>query len=251
MSNFGISLDQIFTNYAKVDQLTMDIQDRRKRGAAEIAAELRREISAGNLLNKDRLPPERQLSDSFGVARGTIREALNQLAASGYVEVRPGSGTYVTYEGDASDLSVITAANPLELMDARFALEPHLCRLAVLNGRRHDFAVLENLCLKMEKSSQDPSSFSEADTEFHRALSRCTGNGLLIWMLDQITSVRSQDDWTRMRHLTLNQEMIARYNIQHSRLLDALRAREPERAANIMKEHLETARLSLTRAVET
>ena len=229
----------------------MEVQDRRKRGAAEIAAELRREISAGNLQNKERLPPERQLSDSFGVARGTIREALSQLAKSGFVEVRPGSGTYVIHEGDASDLSVITAANPLELMDARFALEPHLCRLAVLNGRRKDFSVLENLCLKMEKSSNDPISFSEADTEFHRTLSRSTGNGLLVWMLDQITSVRSQDDWTRMRHLTLNRQMIMQYNTQHSRLLDALRAREPERAANIMKEHLETARLSLTRAVET
>ena len=229
----------------------MEVQDRHKRGATEIAAELRREISAGNLHKKERLPPERQLSDSFGVARGTIREALNQLAKSGHVEVRPGSGTYITYEGDVQDLSVITAANPLELMDARFALEPHLCRLAVLNGRRNDFVVLENLCHRMEKSSHDPSSFSEADTEFHRALSRSTGNGLLIWMLDQITSVRSQEDWTRMRHLTLNKDMITHYNIQHSRLLEALRAREPERAANIMKEHLETARLSLTRAVET
>ncbi len=144
----------------------MDMHDRRKRGAAEIAAELRREISAGNLLNKDRLPPERQLSDSFGVARGTIREALNQLAASGYVEVRPGSGTYVTYEGDASDLSVITAANPLELMDARFALEPHLCRLAVLNGRRHDFAVLENLCLKWKKAAKIQAPFQRQIQSF-------------------------------------------------------------------------------------
>ncbi len=231
--------------------MKITMQVKKKLGAAEIATELRREISLGNLLNRDRLPPERQLSESFGVARGTIREALLQLTNSGYVEVRPGSGTYVTYEANKPDLSVITAANPLELMDARFALEPHVCRLAVLNGRRNDFNALESLCLKMEKSFQDPALFSSADTEFHRVLCRCTGNGLLIWMLDQITSVRSHDDWTRMRHLTLNQNMIEQYNVQHSRLLAALRAREPERAANIMKEHLETARLSMTRAAET
>jgi GntR family uxuAB operon transcriptional repressor len=120
-----------------------------------------------------------------------------------------------------------------------------------MNGRRNDFVLLENLCVKMEKNVQNPTVFSDRDTEFHRALCRCSGNGLLIWMLDQITSVRSQDDWTRMRHLTLNENIITQYNIQHRRLLDALRAREPERAANIMKEHLETARLSLTRAAET
>jgi len=229
----------------------MGIHDKRKLGAAEIAAEIRREIMQGNRQNNERLPPERKLSEAFGVARGTIREALNQLEYSGFVEIRPGSGTYVVYEAAASDLSVITTANPLELMDARFALEPHLCRLAVLNGRRNDFQLLETLCLKMEKSALDPAQFAEADTEFHRALSRCTGNSLLVWMLDQITSVRSHDDWTRMRHLTLNPKIIATYNMQHSRILNALKAREPERAATIMKEHLETARLSMTRAAET
>ena len=229
----------------------MNVQQKIRLGAADIAATLRREICSGNLAKRDRLPPERRLSKSFGVARGTIREALIQLVESGHVEVRQGSGTYVTYDAQRSDLSVITAANPLELMDARFALEPHICRLAVLSGRQTDFNYLERLCLKMEKSSEDPILFSEADTEFHRALSRCTGNGLLIWMLDQITSVRSHDDWTRMRQLTLNKQMIIAYNVQHMRILNALRAREPEKAANIMKEHLETARLSMTRAAET
>ena len=76
-------------------------------------------------------------------------------------------------------------------------------------------------------------------------------NGLLIWIIDQIANVRAQDDWTRMRHLTLDTRTINQYNAQHRQILNAIRTREPERAANIMKEHLETARLSLTRAAET
>ena len=86
---------------------------------------------------------------------------------------------------------------------------------------------------------------------FHRMLAHCTRNGLLIWIIDLITSVRSQDEWTRMRHLTLNKKIIAQYNAQHRRILNAIGTREPERAANMMKEHLETARLSLTRAAAT
>ena len=54
-----------------------------------------------------------------------------------------------------------------------------------------------------------------------------------------------------MRHLTLDSRTIGIYNVQHRQILNAVRTREPERAANIMKEHLETARLSLTRASET
>ncbi len=222
-----------------------------KLGAADIAALVRREISKGNLQLHDRLPSERVLAESYGAARGTVRKALLQLEAEGFVEIRAGSGTYVVHKPDETAASAIENATPLELMDTRFALEPHICRLAVLHGRRADFDAMEALCLRMEASVDDPMGFSEADTAFHRALVDSTRNGLLIWILDQIGNVRGQDDWTRMRHLTLDEATIILYNAQHRQILNAIRTREPERAANIMKEHLETARLSLTRASAT
>ncbi len=70
-------------------------------------------------------------------------------------------------------------------------------------------------------------------------------------LIGQITSVRELDEWRRMRHLTLNEGIITQYNSQHRQILNAIRTREPARAANLMKEHLETARLSLTRAAAT
>ncbi len=191
------------------------------------------------------------MAETYRVARGTIREALTRLEKENFVQVRAGSGTYVVHDSNEWTSSAIEQANPLALIDARFALEPHICRLAVLNGRRADFEKLEELCQRMEDSSNDPLAFAEADTAFHRILAECTGNGLLLWMIGQINSVRNEDEWTRMRHLTLDERMISRYNVQHRQILNAIRTREPERAANMMKEHLETARLSLTRAVET
>ncbi len=220
-------------------------------GAADIAALVRRDISKGILQLHDRLPPERVLAETYGAARGTVRKALMRLEEEGYVEIQPGSGTYVVHKPEFGATDAVENANPLELMDTRFALEPHICRLAVLHGRHADFDRMENLCARMETLVDDPVSFSEADTEFHRALAESTRNGLLIWIIDQIANVRSQDDWTRMRHLTLNSPTIATYNSQHRQILNAIRTREPERAANVMKEHLETARLSLTRAAET
>jgi len=68
----------------------------RRKGSTEIAGHLRREIIAGNLAAKERLPPERVLANEYGVARGTVREALNRLADEGMVEIRAGSGSYVT-----------------------------------------------------------------------------------------------------------------------------------------------------------
>ena len=220
-------------------------------GSAEAAAEIRRAIKNGDFQPFERLPASRQLATNFGIARNTLREALATLEREGLVETRAGSGTYVTAPERAAPPQVMEEATPLELIDARFALEPHICRLDVMYGRREDFEELEALCDRMEASALDPPAFAEADAAFHRALATCTRNSLLIWLIQQINTVRSLDEWTRMRHLTLNEEIIGIYNIQHRAVLNAIRAREPELAATKMKEHLETARLSLTRAAAT
>ncbi len=222
-----------------------------RRSSADVASEVRRSIESGTFRRFERLPPSRRLAETYGVARNTLRDALYQLEKEGLLETRAGSGTYVTAPDEAALPDAVGEAAPLELIDARFALEPHICRLCVLHGRREDFERLDALCDRMESAATDPVTFAEADTEFHKALAAATRNSLLIWLIDQITAVRSLDEWTRMRQLTLDETIIDLYNVQHRNLLTALRAREPERAAAAMKEHLETARLSLTRAAET
>ncbi len=222
-------------------------------GSSEIAAKLRREITRGVLSPRERLMPERELAEAYSVSRSTVREALNHLAQEGLVEIKRGSGTYVSAAidtpGDLSQLVVNT--RPLEMIDARFALEPHLCRLAVLHARAADLNEMENLIVRMEKNIVDAGEFALADQEFHNLLANSTGNNLLIWFNTQISSVRNQEEWARMRHLTLNPTTMSVYNKQHRQILNAIRTREPERAASLMKEHLETARLSLTRAAAT
>lgn len=221
-----------------------------RRSASDVASLMRQSIEEGTYRRFDRLPPSRQLASSLGVARNTLRDALYQLEKEGLLETRAGSGTYVTAPEQDRVPEAVEEATPLELIDARFALEPHICRLCVLHGRREDFETLDRLCRQMELASKDPIAFAEADTAFHKALAQATRNNLLIWLISQINAVRSLDEWTRMRRLTLDGQTIATYNVQHRELLNALRTREPERAAVKMKEHLETARLSLTRAAE-
>ena len=222
-----------------------------KRGSPEIAAEMRRAIENGEYQRFDRLPASRELAERFGVARNTLRDALYQLESEGLLETKAGSGTYVTAEKKAPVPTAVKDSNPLELIDARFALEPHICRLAVLHGRREDFDALESLCDRMDEAVNDPAAFSEADAEFHKRLAEATGNRLLMWLIQEISMVRLLDEWTRMRHLTLDEGIISQYNRLHREILNAIRSREPERAAAKMKEHLEVARLSLTRASDT
>ena len=213
--------------------------------------EMRRAIEDGTYRRFERLPASRQMAESYGVARNTLRDAIYQLEKEGLVETRPGSGTYVTSANRNALPAAVEEATPLELIDARFALEPHICRLCVLHGRREDLDAMDTLCIRMEDAVNDPVAFAEADTAFHRALAAATRNNLLIWLIGQINTVRSLDEWTRMRQLTLDETIIGSYNLQHREILNAIRSREPERAAAKMKEHLEHARLSLTRAAET
>lgn len=219
-------------------------------GSAEIAAHLRREITGGTYRQHERLPASRQLAESFGVARNTLRDALTQLESEGLLESRRGSGTFVVYDRDDTRAPVIANASPLELMDARFALEPHICRLCVLHGRRDDFEAMERLCDRMEAAEDDAAAFAEADTAFHRALVDATRNDLLIWLIGQINTVRALDEWRRMTTLTLDAATIRDYNVQHRAIVNAIAERDPERAAACMKDHLEAARQSLTRVTE-
>ncbi len=222
-----------------------------RHNTSEIIGIIRAEIERGTYRLHDKLPPERHMAERFGVARNTLRTALSLLEKQGYVQVKRSSGTFVVYEPLNQTHDAVSDASPLELMDARFALEPHICRLCVMHGRREHFTVLEKLCDEMENAVNDPSAFSTADTDFHRMLAKSTGNGLLMNIIDQISSVRVTGAWTRMRHLTLTPQQITEYNQQHRMVLETIRNREPELAAQTMKDHLETARLSLTRAAST
>jgi len=240
----------IGTDEANQSGISVAETDRKVRNAAEVVAALRRDIADSKYLPNERLPAERDLSDAFGVARGTLREALRQLEEMAYVERRAGSGTYVIYSDDAAP-KVTETTRPLELVDARFALEPHICRLAVLHATDRDFVQLDQVMQRMETWDGDVAAFAEADETFHMMLAEITRNPMLIWMMQKVADVRTHAQWAQMRSLTLTAEMIDGYNREHRAICNAIRAREPERAAQAMKDHLSAARDSLMKAAQT
>lgn len=215
--------------------------------ARDITMDLRRQITSASYPQDARLPPERALSEEYGVARGTIREALKSLEDMGLVERRAGSGTYVTYANQADADSVIETTRPLELVDARFAIEPHMVRLAVLHATELDLARAEQFLLEMDTCT-DARQFADLDERFHLALADAARNPMIKWMMRKTHQVRSHAQWARMRTITLNRPIIETYNAQHRRIVDAIRARDAEGAANAMREHLDTARRSLVEA---
>ena len=117
----------------------------------------------------DQLPPERELAVTFSAARSTVRRALDQLERAGLVSRRLGSGTFVTAsaQADAGSGDVADLVSPLQLIEARFAVEPYTTRLAVLNATRRDLDDMETVLTRAEACGDDKDEFSRWDAEFH------------------------------------------------------------------------------------
>lgn len=230
----------------------MSTEDRRfienrpyKVGAGDIAIHLRRQITGGVLLHGERLPPERAFAEQFGVSRGTVRDALRRLEEGGFVEKRPGSGTYVTHSDAEQTVSIAQSTSPLELIDTRYALEPQIVRLAVLSATEQVLGKAERALAVMEESEDNPDQFAVADEAFHLALAECTKNAMLVWITKRVNEVRNNAEWARMRQVTLTSNMIRGYNAQHRGVFEAVRRRDAEQATAAMRAHLDLARRSL------
>ncbi len=212
---------------------------------AMIVAEIKTAITDGTYVHGQRLPAERELAAHFGASRTMVREALRQLEHGALVTRRVGSGTFVNQPDMRQVDNIAEVTSPLELMEVREAIEPHLARLAVVHAAAKDLELLENALHDLEASDGDQEAFSKADETFHLALAKATGNPLMAGIYDQINMVRSHDQWNAMKQKVLSRDAIRIYNRQHRALVEAIRLRDVEAAVNVVVEHLGQARHDL------
>lgn len=224
---------------------------KRPSGVKIISAYLQRAIETGAYTEGERLPPERQLAETFNTARSTVRRALDKLEKEGLVSRRLGSGTFVGASPTASrrPVDLIGALSPLELIDARIAVEPFTARLAAQHA---DGQMIENLetVVASAEANTDQDSFAKWDGEFHLLLARASGNPFLIHVFRQINHVRLNAKWGAIKEAVLTVEAIAEYNRQHRAILDAIQLRDALLAQKRMVEHLDCARNDMLQVMQ-
>ena len=220
------------------------------RGVGAISAHLRRAIETGTYGEGDQLPPERQLAATFRAARSTVRRALDQLERAGLVSRRLGSGTFVIATGQvaqpAADVADLTS--PLQLIEARCAVEPYTVRLAVLNATRRDLDDMKAVLARAEAAVDDKDAFSRLDADFHFLIARASRNPLLMLVYAEINKVRLHAQWDAMKEQILTPEVISDYNAQHRAIYQALDQRDSQQAQTLITQHLDKARDDLLRA---
>ena len=215
-----------------------------------IAARLVSLISDRQLRPGDKLPPERDLAATMQVSRPSLREALRALAMLNVVEIRQGSGTYVCSlrpEVLIEHLDFVFALDDTtfaELLEARQMLEPGLAAAAAIRATDEEMAQLRACVSRAAAQVDDPEAFLFADLELHQIISVAARNQIIARVMESLTRLGMA---SRRRTATL--PGVRAQSVQdHQAIVEALARRDPEAAANIMRQHLETVKSSLHEA---
>jgi GntR family transcriptional repressor for pyruvate dehydrogenase complex len=155
-------------------------------------------VADGTLLPGDQLPAEPELIEQLGVSRGSVREGLRLLEATGVVEVRAGrnGGAFISHAGEVEFANTSTLYLQLggatygELLEARELIEPGLAGHAA--SRRLDSDVLRlrtHLDALGSLDPADPASRAPTVVRFHVDLLRASGNRALALFVGAVTSV--------------------------------------------------------------
>ena len=215
------------------------------RGASGIFNHLREAIVNGEYHFNERLPSERDLGRQFSAARGTIRAALRQLEQAALVRRKFASGTFVIYNSQFDQGAIAEETSPLELIETRLAIEPHVVKLVVTNASNRDLKKLTETVGQVTACRDDPDAFSAADEAFHLMLAHCSQNPLLIWMYKRINDIRTHTQWSQRKQHILTPPKITQYNQQHAEILHLIVRRDMEGAVRAMTAHLNQAKKDL------
>lgn len=210
----------------------------------DLAAQLSRMIDEGVWLDGQRLPPERALSDQFGMARNTVRRALAILENGGRLVRHVGRGTFVRNAGNARLGSIglrMEQASPAELMEVRLIFEPQAAVIAAGRATADDLRAIE-IAYRNSVAAKGYSEFEQWDARFHMAIVKATRNSLLIDYCEAINAARHQPQWYRLKRRSMNDEARSQYDMQHGALVAALRERDADAARAALQQHLSAVR---------
>jgi GntR family transcriptional repressor for pyruvate dehydrogenase complex len=208
---------------------------------AEVASQIYRLIEDGRLKPGDRLPPERDLAEMFGVSRTSVRDAIRVLEMRGLVEPRHGDGTVVQQvpiDAIASPLAgALVASKDLtaELFDMRKMLEPPLARAAAMRATAEDLLALHDILARQSERVRAAETGIAEDTLFHYRVAAAAKNQVVLRVIDVIMDLLREG-----RAQSLQGRGRAERSLEgHRRILAAIEDRDAEAAAESMRAHIE------------
>lgn len=186
----------------------------------------------------DRLPTETELMKLLDVSRTTLREAIKMLASRNILEVRQGSGIFVSRNTGISDdplgFVFIRDKEKLveDLLEFRMMIEPRIAARAAMNATPAEARELEMLAEEVENHYARGESHTAADTRFHAKLGELSGNVVFPSLAPII--FRAINMFIDLTHAELKQETID----SHRAIVEAVKRNDAVAAEDAMVLHL-------------
>lgn len=219
---------------------------RRRTLHEEISTQMMDLIVEGDWPAGEKIPGELSLSEQFQVSRNSVRESIKALEIVGLLVSMPGRGTFVAenaadrvrliqYHASLDETDVEKAI--LDLMEARYIVEPGLCWHAAVKGDDAAIAEMEAIVDKSLDAVDHNEYHFQLGMAFHEKLYETSGNPILIEMFngmrEKLAIARREVYFKVNKKETLVQELH-----EHREILDMIRAGDAEGACNAMREHL-------------
>lgn len=227
-----------------------------KRLYQEIGIALKKRIANGEFSIGQKLPPEREIAHTMNVSRAVVREALIMLELQKIVNVRKGSGVYVTHIPSDNHISQAHLTNdidgknndagPFESLQARQLLESRIAEFAATQITKKDIEKLR-AALNMERQNLENNSKDyDGDEMFHMAIANATQNSVLSGMVRELWTQRNNSPMRRQLHLHINNEDYRKVWLKdHENILASLQRKDAAGARDAMWQHLENVKQTL------
>ncbi|HKX44790.1 MAG TPA: FadR/GntR family transcriptional regulator [Burkholderiaceae bacterium] len=222
------------------------------RSYQKLATQIAGLISSGELEVGARLPSERALADRFGVSRTLVREAIIVLEIQGLVEVRGGSGIYVSAPAVPVNRSTTSTPpagpGPFELLRARSLIESEVAAVAAETRQDSDLDRLVAALAAMRESLHDKAANEAADRLFHLRIAEATGNSVLLQMVTALWDHTKAPIWSQLEAHFHTPALRQASQDDHQRIFTALLDRDAAGARAAMRAHIERVTVEFAQA---
>jgi GntR family transcriptional regulator, transcriptional repressor for pyruvate dehydrogenase complex len=221
---------------------------RRLKVSDSVAAQLEQLILQGDFKPGEKLPPERILSEQFGVGRSSMREALRLVEANGLVRTTHGVGVFVADSkakpgSGLSELLMLEECTVQDFIEVRLPLERDAAALAARRATAADLDGLRRIIADASDPELSDDGFVKLDAELHQAIVRITQNGLLLRIMDSIQPL----------FLTYSYKVIALpgrravAHAGHSRIVEAIAGHHAREAGSAAVKHIREVERDIVR----
>ena len=227
-------------NLKKLDRIAQQLGSVKREGLTEqLVQKLASLVLRGVIKAGESLPPERELAEMLSVSRSSLRQALKAMQVMGVLEVRQGSGNYLT--PDAKEiLSVppqilvpLPGLSQAELFEVRRALEAEAVAAAAERATPADLQKMRNEYEAMRAHTDSAVVYGRHDVAFHQAIADASGNRFFQWFLALANKVLYEALLKRPMKRSLEESLV-----EHKSILEAIEARNPLAARLEMLRHV-------------